>query len=135
MSIRVLLVEDEPDILLIARAALKRSGLHVVTATDGAAALTAVANDRPDLILLDWMMPELDGFETCGRLKANPETRDIPVVFLTAKTDEGARAKCLALGALGCIAKPFDPLALGDQVLALWQQLTGREPVHEGKRG
>jgi CheY-like chemotaxis protein len=122
MSIRVLLVEDEPDIMLIARAALKRSGLEVLTATDGAAALAAIANDRPDLVLLDWMMPELDGFETCARLKANPDTREIPVVFLTAKADAAARQKCLALGALGCIAKPFDPLALGEEVRALWRQ-------------
>ena len=134
MSVRILLVEDEPDIMLIARAALKRAGLDVVTATDGAAALTAVTNDRPDLILLDWMMPELDGFETCARLKANPETHDIPVVFLTAKTDASARAKCMELGALGCIPKPFDPLALGGQVLALWQQVSGQQPVAEGKR-
>jgi CheY-like chemotaxis protein len=134
MSIRVLLVEDEPDILLIARAALKRSGLDVVTATNGADALSAVADERPDLILLDWMMPELDGFETCARLKADPDTQEIPVVFLTAKTDESARATCMALGALGCIAKPFDPLALGGQVLALWEQSSGREAVQEGKR-
>jgi len=134
MSIRILLVEDEPDILLIARAALKRVGLSVATATDGAAALRAVADERPDLILLDWMMPELDGYETCARLKADPDTQQIPVVFLTAKTDERARAKCMELGALGCIAKPFDPLALGDQVLALWQQSTGGVPVQEGKR-
>ena len=73
MSIRILLVEDEPDILLIARAALKRAGLSVATATDGAAALRAVADERPDLILLDWMMPELDGYETCARLKSDPE--------------------------------------------------------------
>jgi CheY-like chemotaxis protein len=134
MSIRVLLVEDEPDIMLIARAALKRAGLNVITATDGVAALTAVASDRPDLILLDWMMPELDGFETCARLKADPATHDIPVVFLTAKTDESARAKCLELGALGCIPKPFDPLALGGQVVALWQQMSGRQDAQEGSR-
>ena len=70
MSIRILLVEDEPDILLIARAALKRAGLSVATATDGAAALRAVADERPDLILLDWMMPGISGPELCRRLRA-----------------------------------------------------------------
>ena len=129
MSIRVLLVEDEPDIMLIARAALKRSGLNVVTAADGAAALIAAASEPPDLILLDWMMPELDGLETCARLKADPATRRIPVVFLTAKSEGSVREKCIEIGALGCIAKPFDPLALGDQVLAWWRQASSGEAV------
>jgi CheY-like chemotaxis protein len=113
---KLLLVEDEPDVQLIARLSLKRGGFHVTTAENGVEALSRVAIDRPDVILLDWMMPEMDGFETCTRLKADPATRDIPVIFLTAKVQESEVAKALALGAAGCIGKPFNALTLGSQV-------------------
>jgi DNA-binding response OmpR family regulator len=121
MTPRVLLVEDEPDISLIARAALLRAGFHVTTATTGVEALAAAAAERFDLILLDWMLPELDGFETCGRLKAHPQTASIPVIFLTAKRNDADQARCIAAGALGWIGKPFNPLELGNQVKAIWQ--------------
>lgn len=130
MSARILLVEDEPDIRLIACAALMRVGFTVTTAANGLEALSAVAAERPDLIIMDWMMPELDGAETCARLKADPETELIPVLFLTAKSDGAAHAGCMAVGALGCIAKPFNPLALGEQVKGLWQQ-SGAQPRGE----
>jgi CheY-like chemotaxis protein len=119
MSGRLLLVEDEPDILLIGRASLKRAGFDVVTARDGLQALAAVAEERPSVIVMDCLMPELDGFETCARLQADPATREIPIVFLTARSDTATHQRCLALGAVGCIAKPFDPLRLGEQVKAL----------------
>jgi two-component system cell cycle response regulator len=117
----VLLVEDEPDISLIARAALLRAGFDVAVATTGVEALAAAAAERFDLILLDWMMPELDGFETCERLKSNVQTAGIPVIFLTAKRNEGDLARCLEAGALGSISKPFNPLELGNQVKAIWR--------------
>jgi DNA-binding response OmpR family regulator len=120
MKARILLVEDEPDIRLIARASLIRSGLEVSIAENGEDALALAAADRPDLILLDWMLPGIDGFETCARLKADPKTATIPVVFLTARTTkENDRARHQALGAIGWIAKPFNPLELGDQVKTL----------------
>ena len=120
MKPRVLLVEDEPDISLIARAALVRAGFDVATAGTGLEALAKAAGERFDLILLDWMLPELDGFETCARLKADPVTAAVPVIFLTAKRDESDRARCMALGALGCITKPFKPLELGNSIAAIW---------------
>ena len=126
MSVRILLVEDEPDIRLIARAALMHAGFEVVTAETGIQALAAAAREHPDLVLLDWMLPELDGFETCARLKADPATADLPVVFLTARTSSADHARCLALGAVGCITKPFNPLELGRQVQALWKGPGGR---------
>ena len=126
MKPRLLLVEDEPDIALIARAAFVRAGFDVRTAGDGAEALT-LASDGPDLIVLDWMLPGLSGVETCARLKNNPATAHIPVVFLTGKKDESSHAKVIELGALGCITKPFNPLLLGDQVIALWR-LSGQCP-------
>ena len=119
MKPHVLLVEDEPDIRLIARAALTRAGFDVVPAANGLEALAAVAASRPDLIVMDCMMPELDGLDACARLKSDEATRDIPVIFLTAKADAAAKGRCMALGALGCIAKPFNPLQLGDQIKAL----------------
>jgi CheY-like chemotaxis protein len=113
---KLLLAEDEPDVQLIARLSLKKAGFQVTTVNNGLEALERVAVDRPDVILLDWMMPDMDGFETCKRLKGDPATRDIPVVFLTAKVQESEVAKALALGASGCIGKPFDALTLGNQV-------------------
>ncbi|MDO8834629.1 MAG: response regulator [Vicinamibacterales bacterium] len=113
---KLLLAEDEPDVQLIARLSLKKAGFQVTTVNNGLEALERVAVERPDVILLDWMMPDMDGFETCKRLKGDPATRDIPVVFLTAKVQESEVAKALALGASGCIGKPFDALTLGNQV-------------------
>ncbi len=115
----VLLVEDEPDVQLIARLSLKKAGFVVTSVNNGLEALDYVAGHRPDVILLDWMMPHMDGFETCRRLKADPATSDIPVVFLTAKVQESEVARALALGAAGCIGKPFDALTLGEQVRAI----------------
>ena len=116
---RLVLAEDEPDIQLIARLALKREGFDVTTASSGAEALAAVADCRPDVVLLDWMMPDLDGLETCARLKSNPDTQHIPVIFLTAKSQESEIRRGLAVGALGYITKPFDALALGTLVRQL----------------
>jgi len=116
---KLLLAEDEPDVQLIARLSLKRAGFQVVTVSNGLDVLDRVAAEAPDAILLDWMMPDMDGFETCVRLKADPVTRDIPVIFLTAKVQESEVAKALALGAVGCIGKPFDALTLGQQVLTI----------------
>lgn len=118
MTTRVLLADDEPDIQLIARLALKRAGFEVTAVGNGAEVLAKVGEVKPDAILLDWMMPEMDGFETCARLKANPETKDIPVVFVTAKAQESEIDRGLKLGAAGYITKPFDALSLGTQVKA-----------------
>ncbi|MBI1874570.1 MAG: response regulator [Acidobacteria bacterium] len=115
---RVLLADDEPDIQLIARLALKRAGFEVTAVTNGAQVLAKVAEVKPEAILLDWMMPEMDGFETCARLKANPDTKDIPVIFVTAKAQESEIDRGLKLGAVGYITKPFDALSLGSQVKA-----------------
>jgi CheY-like chemotaxis protein len=115
----ILLAEDEPDVQLIARLSLKKAGFTVVTAGNGLEALERVAAERPDVILLDWMMPDMDGYETCRRLKADPATADIPVIFLTARVQEAEVARALALGAAGCIGKPFDALTLGQRVREL----------------
>ena len=116
MSLSVILAEDDPDIQLVARLALKRAGFDVTVVGNGHEALESVQRSRPDVILLDWMMPELDGPETCRRLKADPATAAIPVVFLTAKSQEAEIQRGLSLGAAGYVTKPFDALALGQQI-------------------
>jgi len=116
---KVLLAEDEQDIRLIARLSLKRAGFNVLVAENGAAALQRAAEAAPDVILLDWMMPEMDGPETCTRLKADPATAHIPVIFLTAKSQESEIKRGLALGACGYITKPFDVVGLGSRVRQL----------------
>jgi len=121
MNLRVLLAEDDPDIQLVARLSLKRAQFDVTVVNNGAAALARVQESRPDVVLLDWMMPEMDGLETCARLKADPTTADIPVVFLTAKSQESEIKRGLDLGALGYITKPFDALTLGARLRELLQ--------------
>ena len=112
----VVLAEDDPDIQLVARLALKRAGFTVTVVGSGQEALGAIREQRPDVVLLDWMMPELDGPETCRRLKSDPATANIPVIFLTAKSQEAEIQRGLGLGAAGYVTKPFDALALGQIV-------------------
>lgn len=105
----ILVVDDTPDNLTLMSALLKDS-YKVRVANGGERALKlAVASEPPDLILLDIMMPGMDGFEVCRRLKAEPATREIPVIFLTAKTDVEDEARGLALGAVDYITKPISP--------------------------
>ncbi len=122
----VLYVDDEPDIREIASLALSGvGGLRVTLCASGAEALTQVPAMRPDLVLLDVMMPMMDGPAVLAALRADPATAAIPVVFLTAKAQAAEMQSYLRLGALGVIAKPFDPLTLADQLKALWR----RRPV------
>ena len=114
-----LLVDDDADVRLVARAALRRAGFTVAVVTNGAAALEAVQSVRPDVILLDWMMPDMDGPEACRRLKADPALAAIPVIFLTARSQQAEIARGLASGAIGYIVKPFDALTLGDEIKRL----------------
>ena len=113
---KLLLVEDDPDIQLVARAALKRAGFAVTAVSNGPAALEQVRAEPPDVVLLDWMMPEMDGPEVCRHLKGDPVTAGIPVIFLTARSQQAEIARGLSLGAVGYIVKPFDALTLGTQV-------------------
>ncbi len=116
MTLSVLLAEDDPDIQLVARLALKRAGFVVRVVGNGREALAAIREDPPDVVLLDWMMPELDGPDTCLQLKSDPATSHIPVIFLTAKSQEAEIQRGLSLGAAGYVTKPFDALQLGQQV-------------------
>jgi len=119
MNMKVVLAEDDPDIQMIARLSLKRAQFNVTVASTGAEALARVAEVHPDVVLLDWMMPEMDGLTACTRLKSDPSTRDIPVIFMTAKSQESEIKQGLSLGAVGYIVKPFDALLLGARVREL----------------
>ena len=118
MEIRkVLLAEDEEDIRKVAQISLQfRGGWEVVLATNGEECLAKAASDHPDVILLDCMMPKLDGYETCRRLKQDPSLRHIPVIFLTAKAQEVEVKKGLSLGAVGYLIKPFNPMSLAAEI-------------------
>lgn len=112
----ILSVDDDADIRELITLTLEGEGYRVVTAPDGPAALEAVATARPDLILLDYMMPGMNGVEVCARLQDSAATSHIPVVFLTAVTGEIERSRAFALGAVAYLMKPLDPVALKDAV-------------------
>jgi CheY-like chemotaxis protein len=110
---KVLIVDDEEDIRKIARLSLERvGGMKVVEASTGADGVRLAGAEKPDAILLDVMMPALDGPGTLQSLRANAETADIPVVFLTAKAMPSEVERLKALGARGVLTKPFDPMTL-----------------------
>jgi DNA-binding response OmpR family regulator len=119
MGERILIADDEPNIVVSLEYLMKREGFEVAVASDGEAALKAVASLRPDLILLDIMLPKKDGFEVCQQIRANPEWRGVKVVMLTAKGRDTEVAKGLALGADAYVTKPFSTKDLVAQVRQL----------------
>lgn len=106
-SLTILIVDDNPNNLEVLSETLIRNGLQVAVATDGISAIEQITYCNPNLILLDVMMPKIDGFETCKILKTNALTRDIPVIFMTALADIESKIKGLSLGAVDYITKPF----------------------------
>ena len=112
----VLVVDDEEDILLLCRVNLEFEGYTVVTASSGAAGLERAREVHPDLVLLDVMMPTMDGFDVARRMQQNPETSTIPVVFMTALAASEDRRRGFEAGGVGYVVKPFDPVRLGDTV-------------------
>lgn len=106
-TLRILIVDDTPKNVQLLGTFLNREGYHIIVAQNGIQALKTVEKTIPDLILLDIMMPELDGFETCKRLKAASETKDIPIIFLTAKVETEDILKGFELGAVDYITKPL----------------------------
>jgi two-component system phosphate regulon response regulator PhoB len=113
---RVVLAEDDPSVRAIAKMALRRDGFDVTTANDGAEALRLVSEHLPDVALVDWMMPEVDGLDVCRQLKADARTCDIPVILFTARSQKAEIDTGLGLGVAGYITKPFDALTLGQQI-------------------
>jgi two-component system OmpR family response regulator len=123
---RILCVEDEPDIQAIARLALEQvGGFTVEVCGSGQDALELAATFEPDLILLDVMMPDLDGPSTLQALRQRTETAATPVIFMTAKVQPHEVAQYKEMGALDVIAKPFDPMTLPDQIRKAWAMRYG----------
>lgn len=123
MKHRVLVVDDEPDITALVAYHLAREGYRVSTAASGPEALKAVAEQRPDLVVLDLMLPGQSGYEVLEELRRKEDTRDIGVVVLTARRDEGDRIKGLTLGADDYLVKPFSPRELVLRVGAVLRRL------------
>lgn len=119
----ILLVDDEPDIRTIAEMSLSQvGGWKTILASNGAQALELAAKHKPDVILLDVMMPEMDGVSTFKALAANAETRHIPVIFMTAKVQSHEKADYVGFGAAGVIPKPFDPMRLPSEIQSILSQ-------------
>jgi two-component system alkaline phosphatase synthesis response regulator PhoP/two-component system response regulator VicR len=109
MSQKILVVDDEPHIVRLVQVNLEKAGYVVVTASNGREALETVASEQPDLMVLDVMMPEMDGLETLKRLKDNPQTHEIPVILLTAKAQDEDVFEGWKSGADLYLTKPFNP--------------------------
>lgn len=123
---RILCVEDDPDIQEVIRLALETvGGFTVKLCASGREALAGMAGFRPDLVLLDVMMPGMDGPQTLAALRQQPEGAALPVIFMTAKVQPEEVAHLESLGVLGVIAKPFDPMALAQELRGHWRRLHG----------
>jgi len=119
MANKILVVDDEPNIVLSLEFLMKQAGFQVRTASDGEAALAAVAAEAPDLVLLDVMMPRKNGYEVCQAIRANPDCKGVRIIMLTAKGREVEREKGLALGADDYITKPFSTQEVVERVREL----------------
>jgi two-component system OmpR family response regulator len=121
---RICYVEDDEDIQRIARLSLERVGkMTVEIIGDPTTAIAAMAAFRPDMVLLDWMMPGMDGPTLFRAMKQRPETSALPVVFITAKASQIELDELNALGAVGAISKPFSPTELPNQLREIWAKL------------
>jgi two-component system phosphate regulon response regulator PhoB len=130
----ILVVEDEPDIRALVVHHLRREGFACRTAATGAEALREVRASLPDLVLLDVMLPEVDGLEVCRRLRADARTAAVPVIMLTARADEVDRVVGLELGADDYVAKPFSPKELVARVRAVLRRARARAAPGEALR-
>jgi phosphate regulon transcriptional regulator PhoB len=134
-ALRVLIVEDEPDIRDLLVFHLERDGYQVAKARSGADALRQAQGSPPDLVLLDLMLPEMDGLEVCRRLRQNPVTQGIPIVMLTARGDELDRVLGLEMGADDYVVKPFSPRELMARIRAVLRRtrpVPGSAPLTVG---
>jgi two-component system phosphate regulon response regulator PhoB len=115
----ILIVEDEAALVTLLRYNLEHQGFRVAVARDGEEALLLSAEEPPNLVLLDWMLPHLSGLEVCRQLRRRPETRDVPIILLTARADEADKIRGLESGADDYITKPFSPQELLARVQAV----------------
>jgi two-component system alkaline phosphatase synthesis response regulator PhoP len=127
MGARVLVVDDEAPIRLLCRVNLEAEGMEVLEAGDGPSGLEAARRERPDVVLLDVMMPGLDGWRVAEELLEDPETSGIPIVFLTARAELRDRARGLDLGGLDYVTKPFNPVELAPLIREVIARVEGGE--------
>ena len=123
MTHRILVVDDEPDITALVAYHLAKTGYRVSTAANGADALRSAREERPDIVVLDLMLPGLSGYEVLTELRKRVETRDVGVILLTARREEADRIRGLSLGADDYLTKPFSPQELALRVAALLRRL------------
>jgi|SRR5581483_6309193 len=128
MATRVLVIDDEAPIRLLCRVNLQAAGMDVIEAADGAAGLELARTSSPDVILLDVMMPGIDGWKVAEELLDDPLTDEIPIVFLTARAELRDRARGIDLGGVEYVTKPFNPLDLAPLVRDLLDR------VQQGQR-
>lgn len=119
MAIRILIADDEPNQLELLAFNLNQADFEVIRAGDGREAIEMIEDHRPDLVILDWMMPQLSGIDVCRRLRSNRETKNLPVIILSARGEEDDRTLGLDIGADDYISKPFSPRELVSRVKAL----------------
>ena len=124
---RILIVDDEEDVLELVQYNLERSGYHVETAISGEQALTKTKKKTPDLIILDLMLPGMDGLEVCKKLKSDVKTEGVPIIMLTAKGEEADIVTGLELGADDYVTKPFSPKVLVARVRRLLHRTVSRD--------
>src|SRR5215467_10766932 len=108
----ILVIDDSPTILKVVQLVLSKAGFHITTASDGEQGLAMARVDRPALILLDFVMPKMNGYQVCRALAADPELRDIPVVLMSAKGDQVGERFVKVMGIVDYITKPFSPEAI-----------------------
>ena len=116
MPKRILFIEDEPDQIVLIKARLEASGYEFDSASDGESGLKKVSADKPDLVLLDVILPGIDGIEVCKRLKQDPKTKEVPIIILTAIGIKDAEEKCMACGADSFLKKPYDSAVLMKEI-------------------
>ncbi len=131
---KVLVIEDEPDILEVIQYNIEREGHKVIACRDGEQGLSRIRTDAPDLVILDLMLPGMDGTEVCRQVKADPVTRGIPIIMVTAKSEESDVVLGLGLGADDYIAKPFSPRELMARVNVVLRRGSVREERSDGER-
>jgi DNA-binding response OmpR family regulator len=124
---RVLVVDDDAPIRLLCRVNLEAEKMEVIEAVDGASGLERAKEERPDVILLDVMLPRMDGWQVAERLLEEPDTADIPIVFLTARAELGDRARGLEIGGIDYLTKPFNPVELAGQIRELLDRVNRGE--------
>lgn len=112
---RVVIIDDEVDFANLLKVQLEKKKFSVFVANAGVEGIKLVKKEKPDIVLLDIMMPKMSGWEVCSKLKSGADTKEIPIIFLTARTDDISRSMGLK-GADGYIEKPFDPVALIKQI-------------------